>query len=282
MNAPAVSVLMPVLNPHPVYFPEAVASIVAQTLTDWELIIVEDPSNSSAAELLKPLADPRIRLIANSTKTGLIAQRNRTISEARADLIAMMDADDVAEPNRLVEQVSLMAQNPKLAIVGCQLRIIDSSGADVGHRNYPTTHREILRSMPRYNAIPQPGVMARKQAILRHGGYAFEWPAEDYDLWSRMLLAGEQFANSDLALVRYRVHAESGSKGTRTRQLLRLTSEVKRRYWWGAMNFSARLRYWGERGLLVLPPSWVVGLFAILTFNRRSGAQNEPPHRRGS
>src|SRR5439155_27194000 len=94
---PAVSVLMPVLNPHPVYFPEAVASIVGQTFPDWELVIVEDPSATSAAELLGRFDDPRIRLIANPQVTGLIAQRNRTLAEASADLVALIDADDIAE-----------------------------------------------------------------------------------------------------------------------------------------------------------------------------------------
>lgn len=272
---PAVSVLMPVLNPHPVYFPEAVASVVSQTFPDWELVIVEDPSPSSAAELLKPFTDPRIRLISNRERIGLVAQRNRTLAEARADLVAMLDADDVAEPDRLAKQVAFLAANPDVALVGCQLRIIDATGAEIGSRAYPTEHDDILRAMPRYNAVPQPGVTTRKDAILRLGGYGLEYPAEDYDLWSRMLLAGCRFAHLPEKLIRYRVHPESGSKGTRVRELLRLTAEVKRRHWWNRMTWRDRLRYRGEWALRILPPNVVYRLFTAVTY-RRPGA---PPAR---
>jgi hypothetical protein len=134
--------------------------------------------------------------------------------------------------------------------------------------------------MPRYNAIPQPGAAARKDAILRLGGYESEWPGEDYDLWSRMLLAGLRFANLDETLTRYRVHPQSGSKGTRLRMLLRLTRQVKERYWWDRMSWGDRLRYWGERGLLGLPPGLVYRLFALLTYRRRAPTTVAPPNER--
>jgi glycosyltransferase involved in cell wall biosynthesis len=268
MNTPAVSVLMPVLNPHPVYFPEAVRSILSQSFTDWELVIVEDPSPSSAAELLKQFSDSRIRHFSNPERTGLIAQENRALFEARADLVAMLDQDDVAEPNRLADEFAFLTTHPEIALVGCQVRIIDSSGTVVGRRNYPTRHDEILWAMPRYNAVAQPGVMVRKAAMVRCGGYDLGWLAGDYDLWSRMLLAGEKFANIERPLLRYRVHPDSASKGTRIRTMLQLTGEIKRRYWWDRMTWLDRLRYWGERALLVLPPRLVTRLFAALTYRR--------------
>jgi glycosyltransferase involved in cell wall biosynthesis len=268
---PAISVLMPVLDPHPVFFPEAVASILGQTRADWELVIVEDPSESSAVELLRGFDDPRIRLITNPERTGLVAQRNRTLAEARGELVALLDADDVAEPERLAKQAAFLASHPDVSLVGSQLRIIDRTGAVVGYRKYPAEHADILRAMPRFNAVPQPGVMARKAALVDQGGYTFEWPAEDYDLWSRMLLAGQRFANLGEPLTRYRVHPQSGSKGTRLRTLLRLTRLVKERYWWGRMTRDDRLRYWGERALTWLPPGLVYRLFAILTYRRSPG-----------
>lgn len=275
-SLPAISVLMPVRNPHPVFFPEAVASILAQTWADWELVIVEDPSPSSAAELLKPFDDSRIRLITNRERAGLVAQRNRTLTEARGELVALLDGDDIAEPERLARQAAYLEAHPEVSVVGCQLRIIDQTGALVGYRKYPTSHDEILRAMPRYNAIPQPGVLARKEALLRVGGYGFEWPAEDYDLWSRMILDDFRFANLDEPLIRYRVHPQSGSKGTRLHTLLRLTRQIKERYWWGRMTWGDRLRYWGERGLLGLPPGLVYRLFALLTYRRSAPSPRVP------
>jgi glycosyltransferase involved in cell wall biosynthesis len=257
---------MPVRNPHPEYFPAAVASIQAQTFTDWELVIVEDPSPASAATLLQPFVDRRIRHIRNDERTGLIAQRNRTLAEARAELVAFLDADDVAEPERLARQVSFLQAHVKIALVGGQLRIIDRSGRLVGSRAYPTQHEAILRAMPYYNAIAQPAVMARKKVLLQAGGYTFPWPAEDYDLWSRLLLAGHRFENLAEPLTRYRVHPLSGSKGTHLRSLLKLTAEIKRHYWWNRMTWQARCRYWGECGLRLVPPTLVACLFAAITY----------------
>ena len=269
---PAVSVLMPVLNPHPVYFPEAVASIIGQTFTDWELVIVEDPSPSSAAELLKRFDDPRIRLITNPNRTSFAGQLNQGIGECRADLLARMDADDIANPTRLAKQVSFLGSTPDVSVVGCQLSIIDQAGAEIGSRKYPTTYEAILRMMPRYNAIPHPGVAARTDAILRQGGYGFKWPLEDYDLWSRMLIAGERFANIDEPLVQYRVHPQSGSKSRQLRETLRYTLEVKRTHWWKRMTWRDRLRYRAEQVLLSLPPHWVLFAFKLVTYRRTSGA----------
>lgn len=273
MTTPAVSVLMPVLNPHPVHFPEAVASVLDQTFRDFELVIVEDPSSqpaASAADLLTRFADPRIRHLRNDTRTGLIAQRNRTVAEARADLVALLDADDVMEPHRLAEQVTFLRNHADVSLVGCQLRVIDAAGTDIGFRRYPTDHADIQRAMPRYNAIPQPGATARKAAITAVGGYGFEFPAEDYDLWSRMLRAGHRFANHPDALIRYRT--TGASKSDKLRHLIRLTREVKRRHWRDRMTLPDRGRYWAEAALLGLPAGWVNWLF-----RRTQYAKPKPP-----
>src|SRR5947207_11341680 len=113
--APSVSVLMPVLNPHPVYFREAVQSILAQERADLELVIVEDPGERSAAELLP--ADPRIRHVRNPERTSLVDQRNRALAEARADFVAMLDADDIAEPARLATQLAFLRDHPEVGVV---------------------------------------------------------------------------------------------------------------------------------------------------------------------
>jgi len=97
---PIVSVVMPVLNPHPVYFRQAVESILNQTLQDWELVIVEDPSPRSAAEILKDYPDPRIRHFVNPQRTSLVQQLNRGLQETQAELVARHDHDDISEPER--------------------------------------------------------------------------------------------------------------------------------------------------------------------------------------
>jgi glycosyltransferase involved in cell wall biosynthesis len=307
---------MPVFRPHPRHFPEAVASILAQTMTDFELLIVEDPDSLplsasgrgpgggvglyedptrfaaritlpeaerveesnlplsasgrrpgggvSAAELLSSFNDPRIRLVSNPERTGLISQRNRTLAKAKAEWVAMLDADDAMEPDRLAKQWEYVQQHPETDVLGSRLTIINAEGQAIGSRSYPQTHEEIGRAFRRFNAIPQPATLARKSAILDAGGYTFEFPVEDYDLWSRMAGRGAKFANHPEALTRYRIGG--GSKNDKLRNTIRLTREVKRRYWKKQMTPRDRLRYWGEGALLCLPAGLVVRLFRMLTY----------------
>jgi len=266
MPTPTISVLMAVYRPHPLHFPEAVASVLAQTFTDFEFVIVEDPSEHSAAELLKPFNDPRIRLISKTARTGLIAQRNLTLAEGKADWVALIDADDAMEPDRLAKQWEYLQSHPDTDVLGSQLAIIDGEGRRIGMRKYPQTHEEIVRSFHRFNAIAQPSVMARKSAMLGAGGYSFEFPAEDYDLWSRMALAGAKFANHPDVLTRYRLGGSS--KSEKLRKTIRLTREVKRKYWRATMNGGDRLRYWGEAGLLGLPAGFVEWMFRRATYGK--------------
>src|SRR6185369_10850241 len=98
---PAVSVVMPVLDPDPTYFRLAVESVLRQTLADLEFVIVEDPSPRSAATVLAEFADPRVRHFVNPARTSFAAQINRGLQESRSDLIARFDADDICDPRRL-------------------------------------------------------------------------------------------------------------------------------------------------------------------------------------
>ncbi|MGH7819587.1 MAG: glycosyltransferase family 2 protein, partial [Candidatus Binatia bacterium] len=134
---PRVSVVMPVLKPHPDYFPQAVESVLGQTLREIELLIVEDPSDRPAAELLSRYADPRIRHFENPTRTSLVEQRNRGIEEARAPYVAFLDSDDVCEPARLEKQLAHLEAHPEIDVLGSQLVIIDGNGAIHGYRYYP-------------------------------------------------------------------------------------------------------------------------------------------------
>ncbi len=271
MAKPLVSVLMPVYNPHPLYFRQAVESILNQTLPDWELVIVEDPSTRSAADLLNDFADPRIRHFVNPHRTSLVAQLNRCLQEARAELVARQDADDISEPDRLEKQVAFMEAHPEVTVLGTQLAVIDGNDRLLGYRRYPCEHEAIVRSLRSFNPIGHPGVIFRKQAVLEVGGYSPIDLVEDYDLWCRLAKWGALFAALPEALVRYRVHPESLSKGTKVKDGLRATLETKRRYWGAEMDARARLRWWAERALLWLPPRLIVWLFLK--------TQLVPPHK---
>lgn len=266
-RATRVTVFIPVYDPHPAYFREAVASVLAQSYQDWTLLVVEDPSRASAADVLKQFADPRIRHVRNESRTGLLRQRNRGFEETSTEYVALLDADDVAEPHRLERQVAFLDSNPEVGVVGSHVTIIDPDGKRVGVRRYPLDHGCIVTAMRRYNAVAQPSVMLRRAPMVRQGGYQMEGPAEDYELWSRVAKAGVKLANVDEALTRYRIHP-GASKQTQMRQTIRNSLEVKRRHWGAEMNLGDRVRTWGERALLPLPAWFVLFVFRRLSYSR--------------
>lgn len=262
MTKPKVSILMPVYNPHPDYFRQALQSILAQTFENWELVMVEDPSPRLAQEILREFNDPRIRHYLNRKRTSLLKQCNRCLFSARGTLVACLDQDDICEPTRLEKQVAFLEQNPKVTVLGTQLAVIRGDGSLVGYRRYPCEHEAIVKAMQYFDPIANPSVMFRKQAAINAGGYQLkDSPFVDYELWCRLAKRGAVFANLSEPLVRYRVHLDSVTKGSRVRETLRSTITVKKMYWQGQMEFGARLRLLAEQFLLLLPPNLVVWLF---------------------
>lgn len=270
MTAPTVSVLMPVFNPHPVYFPQAVASIVAQSFTDWELVIVEDPSELSAAELLKPFDDPRIRLIRNPERTGFARQLNRGLDECRGVWVARFDADDICLPHRLASQLEYLDRHPGTDVLGAQIEVMDAAGVSIGRRTYPLDHAAILGAMTRFNPVAHPVVVFRKSAVVASGGYrATNFPGvEDYELWCRLAKGGATFATHPDVLLRYRLHTQA-MKATRLRETIRGSIWVKREYWSGSLGLGGRLRLLAERLLLGCPASAIFCIFKLSQLSRR-------------
>lgn len=263
---PAVSVVMAVYEPEARYLREAVESVLAQTFGDLELIVVEDPSSVSAAEILGDIDDPRLSIHRNEKKLGLAESLNAGIARARAPLIARHDADDVCVPERLARQVAFLNAHPEVDVYGSRITVIDAEGRPFARRLLPLTHDDIAAAMRRYNCISHPSVLMRKSAVERAGGYAGQ-PAEDYDLWCRMLAAGSRFENSPEELLRYRFHP-GALKFRDIQREVRRTIEIKRRYFAGRMTAGDRLRLAGEAFLLLLPARAVLWLFMRLQYRR--------------
>ena len=267
MSTPLVSVNMCVWRPHEVYFPQAVRSILDQTFEDFELIIVEDPSEIDGRAMIADLlGDPRIRYVQNPTRTGLVSQRNQALQLSRADLVAVLDADDVAKPHRLATQIEYCTSHPDVSVLGSWLEIINSNGHPIGLRRYPTEHKLIAKTFRRYNPIAQPAVLFRRELAQSVGAYRGEMYVEDFDLWCRMFKAGAHFANIPEPLTSYRVHSASGTKASHIRHVLQNTIRIKREYFGQEMNLGDRLRLYGEICLTLLPPRLVLFLFQKLTF----------------
>ncbi|HEV3259632.1 MAG TPA: glycosyltransferase [Gemmataceae bacterium] len=256
---PLVSVVMTVLNPHPVYFRQAVQSILAQTLADFELLILDEPSPRCTRALLADIHDPRIRYHFNPRRSSLVDEKNRGLATARAEFVAMQDADDIAELDRLQKQLDYLLAHPDIAVLGSQIAIMDAEGKPLGFRAYPTDHDAIVRSMRRFNPLAHPSIMCRKNVLVEAGGYR-KYFTEDYEFWSRLARQGVRFANHPDPLLRYRIHAD-GLKSARLRAIIRGTQEVKDLHWRDLMDLRDQAQKWGERLLLLLPPWLVLKLF---------------------
>lgn len=186
-GAPAVSVVMPVHNAGD-YLEAAIRSIIGQSLTDFEFIILDDGSTDGSLEILRRWArsDGRIRLIENERRSGAAHSSNQVTRAASAPLIARMDADDVAAPARLERQVRVLSDRPDAVMVGALSDTIDGRSRRVRAADYG---RLVRRSA--FAPFAHSTVMFRREAFERAGGYrsaAEKW--EDVDLFLRMAAQG--------------------------------------------------------------------------------------------
>jgi glycosyltransferase involved in cell wall biosynthesis len=207
MNAPLVSVIMPVHNAAP-FVEDAVRSVLTQTEADLELIIADDVSTDGSADVVGAINDSRLRLLRSRSPLNAAGARNLAMEEARGTFIAFLDADDFAERNRLAEQIRFLRQTPGATIVASEVALIDEEGARLG-RGFPQrSDEEIPATLLFENCLALSSVMARRAALpLFRPGFA---PAEDYDMWSR-LAPDAGFAILPGRLTRYRVHGGSVS-----------------------------------------------------------------------
>jgi glycosyltransferase involved in cell wall biosynthesis len=209
-DEPRVSVLTPVYNAEP-YLAEAVESILAQTFRDFEFIIIDDGSLDGSLALLKRYAerDRRIRLLSRPN-TGIVGALNEGLSLVRGELIARMDADDVALPDRLERQVAYLGEHPECSAVGSWVLAIDSVGDPLCVWCCAETHEAIDAVLLGTGQIPglvHPATVFRHSAVLEAGEYR-DLPGEDKDLFLRLAEHG-QLANLPHVLLQYRLHPAS-------------------------------------------------------------------------
>ncbi len=202
---PRVSVVLPVRNGG-AYLAPAIDSILTQTFTDFELIVVDDGSTDGTAAMLASISDPRLIVVAGPA-AGIVAALNTGLARARADLIARMDADDIALPGRFAAQVAYLDANPAVAALGSAVILIDADGRDLEPVGYPQSPEAIRALEPHVHFMAHPTVMMRAAAVRAVGGYRAQFvAAEDADLWLRL---GDTHDLANLAepLLRYRTHA---------------------------------------------------------------------------
>lgn len=206
MPRPPVSVLMTVYNGMP-YLPEAVGSVLNQTWSDFQFVIVDDGSTDESWAYLQSLRDPRLILL-QQTNQGTAAAANLGLKHIETTWVARMDADDVALPHRLERQMEFMRRHPQVGIVGTQIAPLGSH--NVGSSlHLPTTHTAIFNSlMQGRHGMAHSSIMIRTELLKSLGGY---WSLPQIDDWDMMLRMGEvsELANLDEVLSHYRVHEGS-------------------------------------------------------------------------
>lgn len=216
---PAVTVLMSVYNDYR-YLRESVGSILGQSFTDFELVIVNDGSTDESTQYIRSLSDRRVRVLHNPANVGLARSLNRGLSAARGQYIARMDADDIAAPHRLARQVEFLDEFRGVGIVGSDRALIDDAGQDVGYAAALPANLAIRWKLLLGNPFTHPAVMLRRSVLQSHQlQYDPEWSvAQDYELWVR-LLAHTRAANINEPLLWYRLRGDSVSGRQKVRQL---------------------------------------------------------------
>lgn len=224
MIAPLVTVVMPVHNGK-AYIGAAIDSVLGQTLSNLECVVVDDGSTDGTPEVLRGYQDPRLKLLRNEECIGVSASRNRGLAAAAAPYVAFLDADDVAYPNRLETQLEYLELHPDIVVVGCHLDYIDSSGAPLFSERpcqRPCEPEALRVELLNRACILPSAAMGRKRALLDAGGFHAMDYAEDHDLWCRLAVDHDLAILPD-RLIAYRQHPEqatfkkilTGYQGTR-------------------------------------------------------------------
>jgi len=197
---PLLSVVMPVYNCEK-YIEESIKSILNQTYRNFELIIIDDCSTDLTYIKAAAFEDPRIILIKKKRNTGLSKSLNIGVAKANGEYIARMDGDDISLPDRFYKQIEFLNKNQEVGLCGTAIKIIGEQSV----LRYPTFHDAIKVSLCLGTAIMHPTVVVRTE-ILRLNQYDESYePAEDYELWTRLIFK-TKFANLEDVTLLYRRH----------------------------------------------------------------------------
>jgi glycosyltransferase involved in cell wall biosynthesis len=211
---PVLSVVMTAYNAEQ-YVAESIKSILSQTYSDFEFIIINDGSSDNTDNIIKQYNDKRIKYIPYLNNRGSVPCLREAIELANGILIATQDADDISLPNRLELQTNYMVQHADIFCLGGRAIKIDDCGNFVGEWNFPLeNHDDIVKMLVRDKKCPiiNPTSMFHKDGYKEIGGYSIESAvvaSYDLELWTKALLANKKFANIKDYLIKYRTHAQS-------------------------------------------------------------------------
>ena len=191
------------------YLHEAIDSVLNQTFTNFEFIIINDGSTDTTADILNSYTDPRIKIITNSQNIGLTKSLNIGLKKCHGEYIARQDADDISLPTRLLKESRFLDENQNIVLIGSLAAIIDSQNKILKTKKKSINPLVIKFKLLINNSFLHPSIMFRRELILKNSGYneIFRF-AQDYDLYSRLSLK-YSLANIPEVLIYYRLNPNS-------------------------------------------------------------------------
>lgn len=262
-SKPLVSVIMPVYNTKE-YVWEAIESILNQTFKDFEFIIVDDWSTDWSYEICEEYAkkDKRIRLYKNDKNSWVAFTKNRLIELSTTDYLASQDSDDVSTQNRLKLEYDFLESHKDFAVVAWNNIIIDEEWKIIWHRKYSDDIRSvILKKSP----VSHPTTMMRKSDFLSVWWYTKVKYVEDYDLRIKFYTEWYKIKNIDKDLLKYRIR--KWAQKSNVKQTIKWTLKCQEKaYDKIKPSISDMVYHYCLWLLTLLPNSWIMALFKLLTY----------------
>lgn len=241
--APKISVVMSVYNSS-AFVAEAIESVLQQSFSDFEFIIINDGSSDNSEAIITSFKDKRINYIVNEGNKGLIYSLNRGISVAKGQYIARMDADDVCDKTRFQKQINEFEKDPQLVICGSFIKTF-GGGKETFVDYMPTSQEEIISSIFFTCPFAHPSVMIKKESLMKLDNiYREEFKhSEDYDLWSRLVFTGN-CKNIPEFLLNYRVHSAQVStvhEDLKYKNVTKIQSNISQHFGFAPTNQESKI-----------------------------------------
>ena len=218
-QTPAISLIMSVYNGED-YLSEAIDSVLGQSFTDWELIVINDCSTDSTGEILSKYAalDPRVKVHTNEVNLRLPSSLNKALGLAQGKYVGRMDADDICLPSRLQKQFDFMESHPDVDLSSCRFMTLKNGAYSSGGCGGKSDRSSIEALLLVTNPILHPGIIAKAEAIKELGYDKNFTCTEDMELWTRFVLAGKKVEILSEYLMIYRLHDKQITETTLEKQ----------------------------------------------------------------
>lgn len=262
-SKPLISVLMPAFNVEH-YVGPAIESVLKQSFTDFEFIVLDDGSSDGTAKIIDTYSDPRLTKIFLTENKGIVNARNTLVGMARSEYIAFLDSDDLADPDRLQLQLNYL-QNNQLDVCGTDHLVLYQLTGKVKYSKQRHSDADIRAMISVCSPLCNPSVMGRTDIFKRIAYLPGNDGAEDYVMWVNLALAGCKFGNVPRNLITYRVHQQQISKVQNAK--VNHIFDEQRKYYIKALGiheqFLPRKLSWLER--LKIGPRFLLDLNKIIS-----------------